>query len=207
MKRMTRRFEHHLWKLLTTLAAVPVLAICSMTGASAVPCSEKPALSSSGQAEPGERTASESSVSSGDEEVGGRKVHSAEVEADDEQTCETGEQFDQAKFLRERWGVELVAIRLTAHDHMVDFRYRVHDVEKAAPLFKRQTKPRLTHSATGKVLDVPVPAKTGALRTSDPPQEGRIYWMFFGNAGNLIKRGDRVTVTIGDFKAANLLVE
>jgi len=109
--------------------------------------------------------------------------------------------------LKEKWGVEVIAIRLTASDHMVDFRYKVLDPEKAAPLFKRETKPYLMHATTGKVLSVPAPAKTGPLRTSDPPKAGRSYWMFFGNGGNLVNRGDEVTVVIGDFRAEKLVVE
>jgi hypothetical protein len=111
------------------------------------------------------------------------------------------------KDLAERWGIEVTSARLTAHGHMVDFRYRVLDAEKAAPLFERQTKPRLIHEGSGKVLAVPQPAKTGALRNSNTPQAGKIYWMFFGNAGKLVNPGDRVTVVIGDFRADHLVVE
>ena len=109
--------------------------------------------------------------------------------------------------LKEKWGVEILAIRLTASDHMIDFRYKVLDPEKAAPIFKRENKPYLMHSTTGKVLSVPAPAKTGPLRTSDPPKAGRSYWMFFGNGPGLIKKGDLVTVIIGDFRAEKLVVE
>lgn len=109
--------------------------------------------------------------------------------------------------LTERWGIEVTSARLTAHGHMVDFRYRVLDADKAAPLFERQTKPNLIHEGSGKVLAVPQPAKTGALRNSSTPQAGKIYWMFFGNAGKLVQPGDRVTVVIGDFRLDQLVVE
>lgn len=112
---------------------------------------------------------------------------------------------DFEKQLEERWGIELTALRMTAADHMVDFRYRVLDAEKAAPLFKRQTKPYLVHLASGKVLAVPNTAKVGSLRNSNLPKEGRIYWMFFGNQG-VVKTGDKVSVVIGDFRAENLVV-
>jgi len=117
-------------------------------------------------------------------------------------------QTDQAfnKSLKEQWGIELTSIRMTAVGRMVDFRYRVLDKEKAAPLFKRQTKPYLIHQASGMVLAVPNTAKIGALRNSNMPQQGRIYWMFFGNKG-VVKSGDKVSVVIGDFKAENLVVE
>jgi len=118
-----------------------------------------------------------------------------------------GEDAHAAGDVAARWGVEVTSIRLTAHNHMIDFRYRVLDADKAADLFKRQIKPHLVDQKTGLVLSVPETAKVGPLRNSNTPQEGRIYWMFFGNAGFLVKPGDKVTVTIGDFRVENLVVE
>jgi len=83
----------------------------------------------------------------------------------------------------------------------------VLDAEKATDLFKRQIKPHLIHQKTGKVLAVPETAKLGPLRNSNTPQEGRIYWMFFGNTGKLVKAGDKVSVVIGDFRVEDLVVE
>ena len=113
----------------------------------------------------------------------------------------------QKQALSEKWGIELVAMRSTAAGHMVDFRYRVVDAEKADPLFKRQTKPYLIHQASGKVLAVPNTAKLGSLRNSNTPQNGRTYWMFFGNHHGIVQSGDKVTVAIGYFKVANKEVE
>jgi len=109
--------------------------------------------------------------------------------------------------ITERWGIEITSIRLSANGHMIDYRYRVVDAQKATDLFKRQIKPYLIHQRTERVLAVPETAKLGPLRNSNTPQEGRIYWMFFGNAGKLVKPGDAVTVVIGDFRAENLIVE
>lgn len=112
-----------------------------------------------------------------------------------------------AKDPAEAWGIKITSIRLTANDHMIDYRYRVLDADKATNLFKRQIKPYLIHQETDKVLSVPETAKLGPLRNSNTPQAGKIYWMFFGNAGNLVKAGDKVTVVIGDFRVENLVVE
>ena len=109
--------------------------------------------------------------------------------------------------LEGQWGIEVTSIRLTALDHMIDYRYRVLDSDKASDLFKRQTKPYLIHQRTGKVLAVPETAKLGPLRNSNIPQEGRIYWMLFGNAESLVKADDRVTVVIGEFRVEDLVVE
>lgn len=112
-----------------------------------------------------------------------------------------------AKEPAQTWGIEVSSIRLTAHNHMIDYRYRVLDADKAADLFKRQIKPQLIHQDTGRVLVVPDTAKIGPLRNSNIPQNHRIYWMFFGNAGNLVKTGDKVTLVIGDLVIEDLVVE
>lgn len=109
--------------------------------------------------------------------------------------------------MAEKWGIEITNIRMTAGGHMVDFRYKVLDVKKAETLFVRENKPYLIDQATKKVLAVPNMGKIGPLRTSNKPQEGRIYWMFFGNNSGLIKSGSKVTITIGDFRVENLAVQ
>jgi hypothetical protein len=109
--------------------------------------------------------------------------------------------------LAEHWGIEITSVRLTAHNHMIDYRYRVLDAQKATDLFKRQIKPHLIHQKTGKVLAVPETAKLGPLRNSNIPKDGKIYWMFFGNAGDLVQSGDEVTVVIGEFRVEDLVVE
>jgi hypothetical protein len=107
--------------------------------------------------------------------------------------------------IEEKWGVQIVGLRQTAAGQMLDFRYRVVDAEKAAPLFDRKTQPYLFDKVSGKSLAVPNMAKIGALRTSSMPQTGRTYWMFFGNPG-VVKPGAKVSVVIGEFRAEDILV-
>ncbi len=109
--------------------------------------------------------------------------------------------------LADTWGVEVASIRLTANNHMIDYRYKVLDAGKATDLFKRQIKPYLIHQESGRVLAVPDTAKLGPLRNSNTPQNDRIYWMFFGNADYLVKPGDKVTVVIGEYRVEDLVVE
>ena len=135
-----------------------------------------------------------------------QQAAAVEKSKNDAKEARTKAMGEQEKLLREKWGIEIRSLALTASNHMLDFRYLVVDVNKAAPLFKRDKKAFLLHQKSGKVVNVPVPAKIGPLRTTDPPQQGRIYWMFFGNPGMLIKHGDQVTVIIGDFRAENLEV-
>jgi hypothetical protein len=114
---------------------------------------------------------------------------------------------ERAVDLEQQWGIEITSVRLTAGDHMIDYRYRVLDSDKATDLFKRQIKPYLIHQKTGKVLAVPETAKLGPLRNSNIPQDGKIYWMFFGNAESLVKADDRVTIVIGEFRVEDLVVQ
>jgi hypothetical protein len=109
-------------------------------------------------------------------------------------------------FLKRQWGVEIMDVRQTAAGYMLELRYRVLDAEKAKPLFERRTKPVLTHAETGARLIVPTPPTTGALRNSNPPVAGHVYWMFFANPGRLVQPGQHVSVEIGEFRAEGLVV-
>jgi hypothetical protein len=104
------------------------------------------------------------------------------------------------------WGVEIIGIQLSAAGYMLDFRYRVLDAGKAAPLFERKTKPSLIHEKSGARMYVHNPPKIGPMRSSDPPTAGRNYFILFANPGRYIKEGERVTVVIGEFRAEGLVV-
>lgn len=123
-------------------------------------------------------------------------------------TSVSGSQHPRQKTLmRRQWGVEVLYVRQTAAGYMLEFRYKVHDAEKAKALFERQTKPLLTHVRTGAQMIVPTPAKTGALRNSNPPLDGHTYWMFFANPGKFIQPGEQVNIEIGDFQVEGLVVQ
>ena len=133
-------------------------------------------------------------------------VHSGCKTASKTELPATGVVEEQS--MGQQWGVEVERIRLTAAGHMVDFRFRVIDPEKAAYLLKRQNKAYLTDQATGTKLLVPNIGKVGSLRqTTLQPEAGNIYFILFSNTGGLVKSGGRVSVFIGDFKAENLAVE
>lgn len=108
--------------------------------------------------------------------------------------------------LAEQWGVEVVALRNTAAGYMLDFRYKVLDPDKAAPLFERANKPFVIHHDSGARMEVHNPAKTGPLRPTNLPEAGRIYFIFFSNARGVVQPGDLVTVEIGEF-SADVIVE
>ena len=108
--------------------------------------------------------------------------------------------------IESRWGIRIESLRLTAAGYMLDFRYRVIDAAKAAPLFERKTKPILRDEASGVEMVVPEPPTTGAMRNSNDPKEGRTYFMFFGNPGRYLQKNSLVTVTIGAFSVRGLTV-
>lgn len=110
-------------------------------------------------------------------------------------------------YLKRTWGIEILFVRESSAGYMLEFRYKVIDAKKAAPLFERQTKPILTDVKTSAKMVVPTPAKTGALRNSNMPIDGRTYWMFFANPGKLVKVGDAVNIEIGKFLVEGLIVE
>lgn len=115
---------------------------------------------------------------------------------------------DPATQLAERWGVKVEAMRLSAAGYMLDFRFRVLDPGKAAPLFDKAALSYLLDEATGARMGVPSPPKIGAMRSSGKSiQVGRTYFVLFGNPGCYVKPGHKVTVVIGDFRAEGLRVD
>ena len=49
--------------------------------------------------------------------------------------------------------------------------------------------------------------KIGQLRQVGAAQADKEYWMVFSNKGNMVRRGDEVSVVIGRFHADGLIVE
>lgn len=107
----------------------------------------------------------------------------------------------------DKWGVDVLSVRTTADGYMLDFRYRVTDATKAAPLLDRRIKPYLIVEKSDVRMMVPVSSKIGALRqTTSNVKEERNYFVMFGNPDRHVKPGDRVKVVIGDFSTDSLVV-
>ena len=105
------------------------------------------------------------------------------------------------------WGVDDLRLRATASGSMIRFSYRVVDATKAKVLNDKKFKPMLTDQTSGAKLEVPVMEKVGQLRQTATPENGRQYWMVFGNRSHIVKPGNHVTVVIGTFRAQGLVVE
>ena len=116
---------------------------------------------------------------------------------------------DQSKEILKKWGVEIISLNLTAAGYMMDFRYRVHDVEKSKIFFDSRIKPYLHVEKSIAKLPVPMAAKVGAFRPTNRGKNikpNKIYYMVFGNPDAHVKSGEKVTLVIGDFKAEHLTV-
>jgi hypothetical protein len=105
------------------------------------------------------------------------------------------------------WGIDAPSVKWAESGEMIRFSWRVVDPERAGVLNDKKIEPSLIDPKAGVSLVVPVMDKIGQLRQSAPPEVGKSYWMAFSNKGRLVKRGDRVDVVIGPFRAENLVVD
>jgi hypothetical protein len=105
------------------------------------------------------------------------------------------------------WGVDSLAVKWTESGEVIRFTYRVLDAGKAKTLNDKKVEPALIDPQARVKLVVPSMEKVGQLRQSSTPQAGKSYWMAFSNKGRLVKRGDRVNVVIGQFRAEGLVVD
>ena len=116
---------------------------------------------------------------------------------------------EEAKQLADKWGVELLGMRLTTAGYMLDFRFRVLNVDKALPLFDHRIKPHIVAERSNIKLPVPMSTKVGAFRPTNRGKNikaDKTYYMIFGNPDRHLKVGEMVTVVIGDFKVEHLKV-
>lgn len=110
-------------------------------------------------------------------------------------------------YYRTTWGIDSIVVRLVESGELVRFSYRVVDPDKARVLNDKQAEAKLDDPKAGVSLVVPTMEKIGQLRQTGTPQAGKSYWMTFSNKGRRVARGDRVDVVIGQFRAANLVVD
>jgi hypothetical protein len=105
------------------------------------------------------------------------------------------------------WGIDSLVVRSVESGELIRFNYRVIDAAKAVPLNDKKSEPFLVDERARVKLVIPSLEKVGQLRQSSTPEAGKVYWMAFSNKGGLVKRGDRVSVVIGNFRADGLVVE
>jgi hypothetical protein len=105
------------------------------------------------------------------------------------------------------WGVDSLSVKTVESGEIIRFSYSVVDAEKAKVLNDKKIEPVLFDPQAGVKLVVPSLEKVGMLRQSSTPIAGKSYWMAFSNKGRMVKRGDRVNIVIGNFRAEGLLVD
>lgn len=105
------------------------------------------------------------------------------------------------------WGVGELHVKVAESGELVRFDYQVFDPAKAAVLSDKKAEPALYDAQARVKLSIPQMEKVGKLRQASTPKAGMSYWMAFSNPTLAVKRGDRVDVVIGSFRAANLVVE
>ena len=105
------------------------------------------------------------------------------------------------------WGIDSLSVKLVESGELIRFTYRVLDPSQAKALNDKRLKPALIDEERGISLVVPEMENIGMLRQTATPQANRQYWVVFSNKGRLVKRGDRVDVVIGPFRANNLVVD
>ncbi len=108
-------------------------------------------------------------------------------------------------------GVELVGVRLSGSDFLIDLRYRIKDVSKAQALVERKVQPVLVNEATGDRFYIPQAPKVGALKQSatskQPAILDRVYFMLFANPDRKLKSGEKVTLYAGDSVVKGIVVQ
>jgi hypothetical protein len=124
----------------------------------------------------------------------------------------TGSPVSQPK----RPGVELVAeeigiavqsVHLSSAGYVLDMRFKVLDIERAAAMLSRQAKPYVIVEKSGIKLGVPVSYKLGPLRQSTThPEDDRIYFTFFTNPARHVESGDSIRLVVGEYTTEPITV-
>jgi hypothetical protein len=112
-----------------------------------------------------------------------------------------------AMYYESLWGVDLLSVKAMESGELIRFTYRVLDPTKSEMLNDKKFEPSLIFPGGHVKLVVPSLENVGALRQSSTPVAGKSYWMAFSNPGRMVKRGDRVDIEIGQFRAEGLIVE
>lgn len=108
------------------------------------------------------------------------------------------------------FGIRVEGLRLTAAGSMLDFRYRVLDAQKAAPLLNGKIQPALLDEARGAKLGVPDTPTLGRIRQTSRNgviHTDRSYFIMFGNPGKALQSGDKVSLLLGPVKVTDLVVQ
>lgn len=108
-----------------------------------------------------------------------------------------------AQELPERLGVRLTQVAVTGGGGLLDLRFQVVDPEKAAAIHNPRTPPALVGEPSGLFLDQLLMghSHSGTFKTAVT------YYLIFVDDGNLVQRGSKVTVLLGDVEVEHVTVQ
>ena len=106
--------------------------------------------------------------------------------------------------LKDRWGIQIASVRLTAGGRALDVRYRVLDVAKASGMHAIQTETYLLDAISGKNLSSKAHSQPLVAQEMVP---GKTYFMMFPNSGGLVRKGGVVTLVVAGVRTEGLVVE
>ena len=105
--------------------------------------------------------------------------------------------------LVDRSGIQIVYVAVTGDGGLVDLRFKVFDPDKAVAIHDPETPPAVVDAATGVVAK---DLFMGHSHTS-PFHAGQTYYLIFENPGNLVQRGGKVSVLLGNAEVDNVEVK
>jgi hypothetical protein len=100
-------------------------------------------------------------------------------------------------------GVEIVQVAVSGGGGILDLRYRVLDPDKATLVHDPDNPPRLIHETTGQVASRPWMQHSRGKEL----HAAVTYFELLYNPGGVVKRGDAVTVAIGEARLAHVVVQ
>jgi cytochrome c-type biogenesis protein CcmE len=106
------------------------------------------------------------------------------------------------KGLEQRIGVKLVQVAVTGDGGLLDVRFQVVDPNTAADLHNAATPPAIVDEGTGIVAS----SLFMGHEHHAPYEVGLTYYLIFEDPGNVIRRGSKVSVLLGDAQVEHVVV-
>jgi hypothetical protein len=109
-----------------------------------------------------------------------------------------------ARGLAARYGIDVKLLAVTAAGGLIDLRYQVVDPDKANPVVHDPGLfPRLIVERTGVTIGI----RSLPHHHKTELQLGGTYYFLLANANNAIRKGERVTLVMGDARLEHLVAQ
>jgi hypothetical protein len=107
-----------------------------------------------------------------------------------------------AEAVEAQYGIRITHIAVLADGGLIDFRFQVIDVDKAAPLFSLDKRPIMIVEKTGQVVDSLYHPPMGHGVKAGQSQ----YFIYNDNRG-VIKAGMSISVLLGDLRLEHIIAQ